>query len=331
MTEKFENRRLFGKINVACKYDNSPTRYWVDKKENVVQRIIDIIAEYKKDNYILSLRQLHYQFVINNWIINHDTAYKKLGTILDDCRYGGVIDWNAIEDRGRVPYLQYAVENIEDALNDTLSQYKIDRQRNQQIVIELWSEKDALSNILRRSTDKYHIRLVINKGYSSSTAMYNAYKRILENMSFGRTTVILYFGDHDPSGLDMVRDIQERLIFMIRNGSHAGIFVGIENSDDEFPLLVIPIGLTMEQVKHYKLPPNPTKMTDTRSDKYINLYGPTCWEVDALNPRILTRLIENTVENIIDIDRYIELLELEQKEKQDLETIIDSHKNNNDE
>ena len=122
--EKFEDRRLTGNINVACKFDDGTIRYWNTKKEDVVNHIIQIVNEYAADNYVLTLRQLHYQLVTQNWIINHDTAYKKLGSILDDCRYGGVIDWNAIEDRGRVPYIPYSVEDVADALEDTVAQYR---------------------------------------------------------------------------------------------------------------------------------------------------------------------------------------------------------------
>lgn len=177
--EKFEDRKLTGAINVACKYDNGSVRYWTTTKEEVIEHIIDIVNEYADDGYILTLRQLHYQLVKSNWIVNHDTAYKKLGTILDDCRYGGLIDWDAIEDRGRVPYIPYSVTGVENALRDTIDQYRLDRQEGQKGSIELWTEKDALSGILRRTTSKYHIQLVVNKGYTSSTAIYNAYQRIL--------------------------------------------------------------------------------------------------------------------------------------------------------
>lgn len=322
MKEHFEDRKLHGLINVKCKNEDGTFRYWQTTKQEVVKHIIDIVRDYQEDGYTLTLRQLHYQLVTKNWIVNHDTAYKKLGTILDDCRYAGIIDWSAIEDRGRVPYLEYAVNDIENALQDTYDQYKLDRQRNQNNVIELWTEKDALSGILRRSTDKYHCRLVVNKGYSSSSAMYNAYNRIVENVKVGRRTTILYFGDHDPSGLDMVRDIRERLYMMLRQGKFKETFI---SNNAEAALQIIPIGLTMRQIEEYDLPPNPTKLTDTRSAKYVEEFGPTCWEVDALNPRVLTQLVDDNIEDLIDMYKYEELRELEEKEKAELKTIIDQY------
>lgn len=358
--EKFEDRKLTGDINVACKYEDGTVRYWKTTKEQVIKHIVHIVNEYAKENYTLTLRQLHYQLVTQNWIVNHDSAYKKLGDILDDCRYSGIIDWDAIEDRGRVPYLRYWVEGISDALQDTVDQYRIDRQRGQENVVELWTEKDALSGILKRTTDKYHIRLVVNKGYTSSSAIYNAYERIVKAIKEKRRSTILYFGDHDPSGLDMVRDITERLTFFLCRGRHIRNndpywqwveddnvtvqAVSEETDNYKFKKLlssdvsndklqedfdaarvkmyldakklftVIPIGLTMEQINKYKLPPNPTKLTDSRADKYIRKFGKICWEVDALKPQVLTQIVEKNVRQQIDVDLYDVNVEAEEND-----------------
>lgn len=218
MKERFEARTIDGTIEVACKYDDGNIRYWTANKKTVIAQIVDIVNEYAADGYKLTLRQLHYQFVTNNWIVNHDSAYSKLGSILDDCRYSGLIDWNAIEDRGRVPHIHFEADDLADGLTTLKRQYRINRQAGQEVYLELWSEKDALSGILGRSTNKYHIHLVINKGYTSSSAVYAAYQRILKFILDGIKVKILYFGDHDPSGLDMIRDIRERLFFFLTHG-----------------------------------------------------------------------------------------------------------------
>ena len=128
------------------------------------------------------------------------------------------MDWSAFEDRGRVPVEAYYEESVASALKSTMDYYKLDRQLNQKTLIEVWNEKDDISGILKKVTLPYSIPLVINKGYNSSTAMYNAYSRFSDAIQNGRRVCILYFGDHDPSGLDMVRDIRERLMFMFCNG-----------------------------------------------------------------------------------------------------------------
>lgn len=323
--EKFENRTLSGKVHVTCKYEDGTVRIWNTRKEEVIEHIKEITDEYASEGYVLTLRQLHYQLVKSNWIVNHDSAYKKLGNILDDCKYAGIIDWDNIEDRGRLPYIPYYVNDVEDALNDTIEQYRIDRQRGQEDYIELWTEKDALSAILKRSTEKYHIQLVVNKGYTSSSAIYRAYQRCVSQISKGKTVTILYFGDHDPSGLDMIRDIRERLEFMLREGDHYSDLFHDREIEDWFK--VLPIGLTMEQIKKYKLPPNPTKLTDSRANKYIKKYGKICWEVDALNPKTLTSIIETNIQKIIDIDQYHLMLNEEAAGSEELKEFINNRKN----
>lgn len=378
--EKFENRILKGKINVACKFDNNGSitvRYWEGDKLDIIKKIIFIVDLYSKQGYILSLRQLHYQFVTRNWIVNHDTAYKKLGSILDDCRYAGLVDWGAIEDRGRTPYLPFWVNNPDEGLQVIINQYRINRQLDQDKYVELWTEKDALSGILRRSTSKYHIQLVVNKGYTSSSAAYNAYERAVEYILKGKKVVILYFGDHDPSGLDMVRDIRDRLTLFLANGDSLkdddGFYKLVENwwdeneytyydlfhnyhlSDKHLDALnndgyygdkydeavtgvdngkiawylqehdlfqVIPIGLTMEQIKEYDLPPNPTKITDSRSEAYVKKFGKTCWEVDALEPSVLTSIVETHITEHIDLDRYEAMIVQEKKDIVYLKNLI---------
>jgi hypothetical protein len=317
MKEVFEDRRLTGAINVACKYDDGTTRMWITRKEEVVAHIVSIVNEYKRLGYKLTLRQLHYQLVTKNWIVNHDTAYKKLGTILDDCRYGGIIDWDSIEDRGRVPYLPFSVDSVEEALQVIADAYKRDRQEGQNNVVELWTEKDALSGILKRSTEKYHVRLVVNKGYTSSSAIYGAYERVRGFITDGKRVTILYFGDHDPSGLDMVRDIKDRLVFMLSKGIYK-----FDEDDIEEHLIIKPIGLTKKQVDTYNLPPNPTKLTDTRSAGYIEKFGRTCWEVDALDPQTLTAIVETNIEGTIDMDAYEEMLDKEKADRKKIKKLI---------
>lgn len=317
--EKFEDRRLTGKINVACKFDDGSQRNWVADKIDVVSQIQEVVQSYEEMGYKLTLRQLHYQFVSRNWIVNHTTAYKKLGCILDDCRYAGVINWDSIEDRGRVPYIPYWVDGVNDALNDTIRHYRLDLQQEQKNHVEVWTEKDALSGIMKRSTSKYHVRLVVNKGYTSSSAIYAAYERFANHLSNGRNVTILYFGDHDPSGLDMVRDIKERLEFMFLNGNYAPGF-----NKNRFK--VVAIGLTMSQIKKYKLPPNPAKTTDSRSAAYINEFGTQSWEVDALSPEVLTQIVEDNIEHSIDMDLYNIIIEKQEEDIIKLKKFIAKNK-----
>lgn len=281
--EKFRNGLHLGKANI--------------EKLKIVNKIIE---EYAKQGYKLTLRQLYYQLVSRDIIANKISEYAKLSTLLVKGRMAGVVDWDAIEDRIRVPFIPYWVRNIQGAINDTISQYRLDRQDGQEVYIELWVEKDALSGVLKRITSKYHINLMVNRGYSSCTAMHDAYERLLDKEEEGKDTVILYLGDHDPSGLDMIRDIKERL-------EEFGVHPEVRQ-----------IGLTMEQIKKFNPPPNPAKIKDPRAKDYISKYGGISWEVDALNPETLHKLVRDNVEGLIDMDLFLSKIKQEEKDKKKL-------------
>ena len=255
-----------------------------------LQTINAILEEYRADGYVLTLRQLYYQLVARGVIENAISEYRRLSVILKKGRIAGIVDWSSIEDRVRKPKIPYYVADVEDAIRDTVEQYRLDRMKGQDHKLEIWVEKDALSNVLSRVTSKYHLRLMVNRGYSSATAMYEASRR-LDN---GDT--ILYFGDHDPSGLDMLRDIKERL--------------------EEFHTFVdvVPVALTMAQIKKFNPPPNPAKVSDPRATWYIDNFGDTSWELDALPPQELIRLAEMHVERRVDMDLWQRQVDLEKSD-----------------
>ncbi len=260
----------------------------------------EIIEEYADQGYTLTLRQLYYQLVSRDIIANSKKSYTKLGGLLVKGRMAGVVDWDAIEDRTRIPFVPYWVHDVEHAIQDTVRQFRFDRQRDQDVYIELWVEKDALSGVLKKITSKYHINLMVNKGYSSCSAMHDAFKRFKRQEDMGKETHILYLGDHDPSGLDMIRDVRERL-------EEFGVYP-----------LVKQIGLTMDQIREFNPPENPAKITDPRAKWYLAKYGDASWEVDALNPKTLHQLVKDHVEELIDLKKFRSLLKEEEKAKEKL-------------
>lgn len=262
-----------------------------------------IIEEYQEQGYKLTLRQLYYQLVTREVIPNEQKEYSKLSSLLVKGRMAGLVDWDAIEDRIRQPKIPYWVTGVDDAIEDTIRHYRLDRMSTQECYIELWCEKDALSGVLSGITSHYHIRLMVNRGYGSCTAMYEAAKRFRGHAD--DACILLYLGDHDPSGLDMVRDIQRRLM-----GFGAGV-------------LVEHIALTDQQVEKYAPPPNPAKISDPRAKWYIGKYGNTSWEVDALNPKTLNEIVKDNVEKYIDLDLFAEILKQEEYDKRHLRDISD--------
>lgn len=317
------------------------------KSLEMVMLIKGIIEGYTEKNYKLTLRQLYYQLVGKDIIPNQHKEYAKLSNMLKEARLGGIIDWDGIEDRLRVPTMPLTFNGIKDAVDTILYHFQIDRTEGQRNYLELWVEKDALSEVVKKVCKPYQVPVLVNRGYGSVSAMYDAYKRFSRQIYLGKNIIILYTGDHDPSGMDMVRDIKARITEMLVNDelfkwylSNIGQTDNYKNAfgeeekevyarqfidfiDSKFTIECI--ALTDEQIETYNPPPNPTKVDDPRAADYIEKYGYECWEVDALDIEVLYDIIETNIKKYLDLDLYEEMLEKERNEKQLFTTIIDEN------
>lgn len=263
-----------------------------------------IITKYMAMGLRLTLRQLYYQFVAHHGLPNLERSYKNLGRLLSEARLAGLVDWEAIEDRGRVPTIWNEWANVEDRMEQALRAFRLPRWDDQPAYVELWVEKQALAGVLEPVAARWHMPLMVNKGYSSQSAMWQAAQRFLDKGD-GKDTVLLYLGDHDPSGEDMVRDIRDRM-----------------ETFGVYDLDVRKVALTMDQVEEYNPPPNPAKMTDSRAGGYVAKHGDESWEVDALDPDTLVRLITGHVEELVDQDRMDAVKERERTEVARMRKVI---------
>jgi hypothetical protein len=281
-----------------------------------LDQINSIIQEYQAQGYRLTLRQLYYQLVSRDIIPNKAAEYGKLSTILKEWRMAWIVDWSAIEDRVRVPDRPYFADSPSDAINDIIRAYRLDRMAGQDTYLEVWVEKDALSGVLKRVTEKYGINIMVNRGYSSVSAMYDAFRRFKTAHDNNQKVRVIYLGDYDPSGIDMIRDINDRIteFFSYRRSDEEMDGHWWENYYD-MDFEIVPIALTREQIDLYNPPPNPAKTTDPRSGKFISENGHQSWEVDALKPQVLNTLLDTAITEFIDVDKYEAVIE---QEKQDI-------------
>ena len=246
-----------------------------------IEEINAILDEY--DGQRLTARQVYYRLVAAAKIPNTPTSYKNLTSLLADARYAGLVDWDLIEDRGREPDSPSEWDSIDDLVDAAVRQWRSPRWNDQPHYVELWVEKQALAGVLAPIARRHHITLMVNKGYSSASAMKAAADRMSEQCSGDRTPIVLYLGDHDPSGNDMVRDIRDRLEEF-----------GVDS------LEVRKLALTRAQIDQFNPPPNPAKITDSRAKAYIEEHGEFSWELDALPPRELNRLVDRAIRGIVD-------------------------------
>ena len=270
----------------------------------------NIIDEYSKQGFKLTLRQLYYQFVSRDLIPNKQSEYKRLGSIINDARLAGLIDWDSIEDRTRnlqkLPHWNSPAEIVDACIN----QYKIDKWENQNYRLECWVEKEALAGIIENICNEHDVPFFACKGYNSQSEMQTAGRRFKgytrKFKGFSQTPVVIHLGDHDPSGIDMTRDTQDRL----------KMFMG--------GMEIKRIALNMDQIERYSPPPNPAKTTDSRYQTYIASFGTESWELDALEPSILVNLIDTTIKSFKDPDLWEEKVEEENEHIEKLKKIVEN-------
>jgi hypothetical protein len=248
----------------------------------IIQAANRIITDYAGQGFVLTLRQLYYQFVQAGVLANMQRNYKRLGSIVNDARLGGLIDWNAIEDRGRSLRGVGHFKDPAECLRVAVAGYRIDMWARQNYKVEIWIAKEALAGVVERVAVRNRVDYFSCKGYNSQSEMHVAAMRLKRYAEAGKTPAIIHLGDHDPSGIDMTRDIRDRL----------RLFMGEAYAALEMKR----IALNMTQIKEHRPPPNPAKVTDSRFETYAQKYGEHSWELDALNPRILAALIQKAID-----------------------------------
>lgn len=309
MEEQFRNWKVPKQIKISYKDpDTSERKKVILDGVALLKSISATIKAYDELNLKLTNREIYYQLVKENTIPNVIEVYKRMCVFLTDARYGGYLDWDAIEDRSRNAEMPAEWDSVKDLISSAVYSYRLPRWKNQEYYIEMYCEKEAGEGKLKPVADKYHIHFGANKGYSSASMMYQMGQRIKEQLQNHKKVVILYFGDHDPSGLDMIRDIKDRITEFVKND------VDLE----EYYFEVMSIALNRKQIVQYNCPPNPAKITDPRAKWYIKEHGKVSWELDALAPDVLIRLAEKSILDYIDIDKYNAWIELEKEQKQAL-------------
>ena len=251
----------------------------------LISRINDIIELYKGQGYDLTLRQVYYQLVAGGIIENNERSYKNIGNLVNDGRLAGLIDWDSIVDRTRNLRRKPHWDEPEDIIEASADQFNLDLWAGQENYVEVWVEKDALIGIISTICNKRDIPHFSCRGYVSQSEMWAGAQRLIEQAK-DRDIHILHLGDHDPSGLDMTRDMEERL-------SMFGA-----------PVTIHRLALNWDQIEELNPPPNPAKLTDSRVGGYIAKYGRSSWELDALKPETLSHIINGAVDTLIDQSAY---------------------------
>ncbi len=274
---------------------------------STIKQANKILDEYKTQGLVLTLRQVYYQFVSRGLMPNRQTEYKRLGSILNDGRLAGLIDWDMMEDRTRSLHRIRSWDSPAEIVEAIADQYQEDLWKNQKWRPEVWVEKDALIGVIERPCETLRVPYFACRGYTSQSAQYEAGRRFRRYRAAGQTPIIFHLGDHDPSGIDMTRDNEDRLKMFTRFG------VDVER-----------LALNMDQVTKYNPPPNPAKETDSRASGYIDKFGHESWELDALEPTVITKLINDAVKPLINKKKRDEAQDNEIEGREQLKAVSDN-------
>ena len=269
------------------------------KSLDLIELVNQVVDEYPAQGYELTLRQAYYQLVARGYIPNNERSYKNIGSLINDGRLAGLIDWHSITDRTRNLRGNSHWDNPANVIASARYSYLLDKWEGQPNYVEVWVEKDALVDIVGQACRPLDTPYFSCRGYTSQSEMWSAAQRFIYQRD-RENRIIIHLGDHDPSGIDMTRDIQERLWLF-------GADVEVKR-----------VALTMNQIDTYNPPPNPAKLSDSRCGKYIEQYGDESWELDALEPQVITDLITSEVTAFRNDEIYQAVCDKESHEKEEL-------------
>jgi len=256
--------------------------------------IIDQAREILAEGYPMTLRQVFYQLVSRLAIKNTQGEYNGLSRNLVYARQEGIIPWDWIEDRLRIPRKVSMWHNLAAFAKTAERAYRRNVWETQPEYLEFWLEKDALSGIFEAELRPYGVTLNVGRGYDGWASLKHAAERYAEA---GVEVTVLYFGDFDPSGEDMARSLLDRL--------------GTLGEPPQF----IKCALTKQDVREYNLPPQMVKRSDTRAAGFIAEHGEGCVELDALPVDVLRERIREEVGRRMDLTALAQVREIEAKDR----------------
>jgi hypothetical protein len=236
--------------------------------------IRDAIYSVLAEDYPMTVRQVFYRLVSRGSIAKTEAEYKQtVCRLLTEMRRDGSIPWGWITDFTRTMRKPRTFSGLEHAVQATAEHYRRALWYDLDIRVEVWLEKDALAGVLYQETSRYDVPLMVTRGYPSLSFLHGAGEEIEED---GKPTFIYYFGDHDPSGVDIPRKVE------------AGLREFAPTTEIHFERVAV----TPEQIERLGLPTRPTKATDSRS----RTFDGESVEVDAILPRTLRALCRRCIE-----------------------------------
>ncbi|MBI2393179.1 MAG: hypothetical protein HYV09_26575 [Deltaproteobacteria bacterium] len=248
----------------------------------------------------MSTRQVFYQVVSIGAIENSPANYDRVQRAIVAMRRDGTIPYARIVDRTRRKYQRAAWDSAEEAVGALHSQYRRDLWADQPTVVHVACEKQALEGIFAAACDEYGASLWILRGFISEGFVWEWAEDIRALNAAGKRVVIAFFGDFDPSGLDLERDLLDRL----------------DGFGAEFECFRW--GIHREDIDEYGIPSVGVKATDSRTKRFVAEHGTVTAELDALPPAVLRKRVKDAIVDEIDPTAWNRLVEITNIERESM-------------
>jgi hypothetical protein len=263
--------------------------------EAIKQAIHEALSEY----HPMTVRQLFYQLVSRGVIAKTEDQYSNtVIRLLSDMRRSGEVPYGYISDNTRWMRKPTTYSTLESMLRRSMQTYRRAIWDDQDAYVEIWLEKDALAGVLMEATQPWDVPLMVTRGYPSLTYIYEAAEQIICK---DKPTYLYYFGDYDPTGIDIPRHVEETLKEMA------------PDADIYFERVAV----NPDQILLYNLPTRPTKKGDSRGRDFEG----ESVEVDAIPPETLVEIAEQCIYQHVDDEIYEKTLQIEAMEKDTLRNI----------
>lgn len=246
-----------------------------------------------------TVRQVFYRLVTAGVIDKTEREYQ--GTVvrlLTKMRLAGEVPFEWITDETRWMRKPRSHAGLQELLAETAQLYRRDLWRNSDCYVEVWLEKDALAGVVYEATAEFDVPLMVSRGFSSLTYMHSAARDLSER---GVPAWIYQIGDHDPSGVDVARQVQRRLCQFA----------------PEVEIHFERLAITPAQIGDWKLPTRPTKKSDSRAKTFKG----RSVEVDAVEPRRLRALVRDAIERHVD-PRMLDILRMVEEDEREKLSLI---------
>lgn len=245
----------------------------------------------------MTVRQVFYQLVTRGSISKTEAEYKHtVCRLLAEMRRSGNIPFEWIADNSRWMRKPSSYSSLEEMLAQVRRTYRRGLWETQDAYVEVWIEKEALAGVVLSVTADWDVPLMVTRGYPSLSFLWQAAQSVPDD----KEGILYYFGDYDPSGVDIPRFVKEQLF-------EFGAFVSFKRE-----------AVTPEQIAEYALPTRPTKQADTRSK---NFKGESV-ELDAFTSAQLRELVKTSITQHLDQETLTRTYEAENAERDTLDTFL---------